>query len=80
MSTSLRSWASALGGTVSGASILCAGPGHSRKDRSLAVRVSASAPGGFLVYSHAGDDPLACKDYIRAKLGLPAFAPQIGAP
>ena len=76
MTTSLRSWASALGGTVSGTSILCPGPGHSRKDRSLSVRLSASAPDGFLVYSHAGDNPLACKDFIRSKLGLPAFTPQ----
>ena len=74
MTTSLPSWASALGGTVSGTSILCPGPGHSRKDRSLAVRLSASAPDGFLVYSHAGDDFADCRDFVRAKLGLPAFS------
>ena len=76
MSAPLRTWAAALGGTVSGASVLCPGPGHSRADRSLSVMPSGAAPDGFLVHSHAGDDPLACKDYVRARLGLPAFAPQ----
>ncbi|MCI0465750.1 MAG: hypothetical protein L0Y57_01910 [Beijerinckiaceae bacterium] len=32
-----------------------------------------SSPDGFLVHSFAGDDALSCKDYVRAKLGLPAF-------
>jgi hypothetical protein len=44
------------------------------------VTPSAAAPDGFLVHSHAADDPIACKDYVRARLGLPAFAPQRGAP
>jgi len=76
MSAQLRSWASALGGTVSGASILCPGPAHSRADRSLSVTPSLTAPDGFLVHSHAGDDSLACKDYVRARLGMPAFSPE----
>src|SRR6202011_1298754 len=41
--------------------------------------ISARAPNGFLVNSFAGDDALTCLDYVRAKLGLPAFeaaAPQ----
>jgi putative DNA primase/helicase len=77
MSAHLRSWAAALGGTISGASISCPGPGHSRKDRSLSVTpTSIASPAGFLVYSHAGDDPISCLDYVRAQLGMPAFAPQ----
>lgn len=66
---SLRSIAQALGGSVVGHQILCPGPGHSPKDRSLSVRISPAAPDGFVVHSHCGDDPLACRDHVRAKLG-----------
>ncbi|MGH1587868.1 DUF7146 domain-containing protein [Methylobacterium phyllosphaerae] len=31
---------------------------------------SPSAPGGFVVTSHAGDNDLAAKDYVRARLGI----------
>ena len=79
MTTLLRSWAARLGGDVSGRSVLAPGPGHSRQDRSLSVSPSATAPSGFLVHSFAGDDPIVCLDYVRAKLGLPAFAPQKSA-
>jgi Toprim domain len=79
MSALLRSWARALGGDVSGNSVLAPGPGHSRRDRSLTVTLSSTAPNGFLVHSFAGDDPIICLDYVRAKLGLPAFAPQKSA-
>ena len=80
MTALLRSWAARLGGDVSGRSVLAPGPGHSRQDRSLSVSPSATAPSGFLVHSFAGDDPIVCLDYVRAKLGLPAFAPQKSAP
>jgi hypothetical protein len=53
--------------------VLCPGPGHSTEDRSLSVRLDAAAPEGFLVHSFAGDDPVACRDYVRGKLGLPPF-------
>jgi putative DNA primase/helicase len=76
MIANLRAWAAALGGAISGASISCPGPGHSRKDRSLSVTPSIAAPAGFLVFSHAGDDPISCLDYVRARLGIPAFAPR----
>jgi len=65
--------ASALGGDVRGCQVLVPGPKHSAKDRSLSIKLDASASGGFLVYSFAGDDPMRCKDYIREKLGLPAW-------
>jgi hypothetical protein len=79
MSAELRSLAARLGGEVSGRGVNCPGPGHGAKDRSLSVSPSATAPSGFLVHSFAGDDPIVCLDYVRAKLGLPAFAPQKSA-
>src|SRR6516162_226185 len=69
----LRSLARALGGEVRGDGVLCPGPRHSAKDRSLAVKPNNNAPDGFVVHSFAGDDPIACKDYVREKAGLPAF-------
>jgi hypothetical protein len=75
MTTQLRSWARALGGDVSRRGVLCPGPGHSARDRSLSVTPSAAAPDGFLVHSFAGDDPIACKDFVRIKLGQPEFKP-----
>ncbi|WP_267355239.1 MULTISPECIES: toprim domain-containing protein [unclassified Methylobacterium] len=68
----LRSAAHALGGEVSGRGVLCPGPGHSSRDRSLSVLFDASAPGGFTLHSHCGDDFAACRDYVRARLGLSA--------
>ncbi len=63
--------ARALGGEASGRdAILCPGPGHSAADRSLSVRLDPGAPEGFVVHSHAGDDPMACRDHVRDRLGL----------
>jgi hypothetical protein len=73
MNLDLRRIAAALGGEVSKDQVLAPGPGHSAADRSLAVRLDAKAPDGFLVHSFAGNDPVDCKDYVRAKCGLPAF-------
>jgi putative DNA primase/helicase len=68
--------AAALGGQISGRNtILCPGPGHSRKDRSLSVKFDPSAPDGFLIYSHAGDDFRECRDHVRGRLGLPRWEP-----
>ena len=66
----LRSLARALGGEITGASVLAPGPGHSRRDRSLSVTPSALAPDGFLVHSHAGDDWRACRDHVKGLLGI----------
>jgi hypothetical protein len=52
------------------------GPGHSAKDRSLAVKLDCAAPDGFVTHSFAGDDPTVCRDYVREKLGLPQFEPK----
>jgi hypothetical protein len=75
MNLTLRDIACVLGGEVSGDQVLAPGPGHSRKDRSLSVKLSPDAPDGFIVHSFSGDDPIACKDYVRQRLGLPAFKP-----
>jgi hypothetical protein len=69
----LRSIARALGGTVCNGEVLAPGPGHSRKDQSLSVKLNRAAPDGFIVHSFANDDPIVCKDYVREKCGLPAF-------
>ena len=67
-----------LGGEINGDQILVPGPGHSAADRSLSVRVNRDAPDGFVVHSFAGDDPIACRDFVREKLKLPAFKPNGG--
>lgn len=66
-----RTWAKILGGDVNGEQILCPGPPpHSAKDRSLSILVEPTAPDGFLVCSHAGDDYRDCKKYVRERLGI----------
>jgi len=67
----LRAIARALGGEVSGAEVIAPGPGHSKADRSLSIRLSASSPDGFVAHSFAGDDWRDCRDYVRDRLGLP---------
>ncbi|HEV2562357.1 MAG TPA: toprim domain-containing protein [Rhizomicrobium sp.] len=39
------------------------------------MRLDWQAPDGFIVHSFAGDDPLACKDYVRRRLGLDTWRP-----
>lgn len=70
-----RTIARALGGDICGAQVLAPGPGHSPRDRSLAVRLDAAAPDGFVIHSHSGDDWRECRDYVRHKLGLPDWQP-----
>jgi len=65
----LRTLQAALGGNISCGQLLCPGPNHSTKDRSLAVKPTAS--GGFIVHSFAGDDWRECQNYVRERLGLP---------
>ena len=72
----LSAVAKALGGNVSGRnSVLAPGPGHSHRDRSLAIRLDPAAPDGFVVHSHAGDDWVECRDHVRQRLGLPRWEP-----
>lgn len=74
---SAREAAKMLGGKIgAGGNIMCPGPGHSREDRSLSVRLDPSAPDGFVVNSLAGDDVNRCRDHVRERLGLPAWQPR----
>jgi Protein of unknown function (DUF3631) len=73
MIPSIEKIAAMLGGEVSGGEALVPGPGHSAEDRSLAIKCDSAAPDGFVVHSFAGDDAIACRDYVRGKLGLPEF-------
>ncbi|MFB0493627.1 putative DNA primase/helicase [Methylobacterium sp. OAE515] len=66
----LRQMAHALGGEVAGGQVLCPGPGHSARDRSVVVRPDPGSPGGVLVHSHAGDDWRAVKDHVLGRLGI----------
>ncbi len=71
----LKALQRALGGDITGNQLLCAGPGHDPRDRSLCVKVSGN---DFIVHSHAGDDWRDCRDYVREKLGLPHWQPGDG--
>jgi RecA-family ATPase len=71
----LQALVRAVGGDIKGNGALVPGPNHSAADRSLSVQLRPDAPDGFVVHSFAGDDPIICKDYIRASAGLPAFQP-----
>lgn len=74
-----RAVAHALGGDVVGGQVLAPGPGHSARDRSLAVRLDPTAPDGFLVCSHSpADNWKTCRDHVRERLGLPAWQPGDG--
>jgi hypothetical protein len=72
---SLVQFAQALGGEVSAGQVLAPGPGHRPHDRSLSVKLSPTAEDGFVVFSHCGDEINLCRDHVRAKIGLPAWAP-----
>ena len=65
-----RAIARALGGEATGCNVLAPGPGHSRADRSLSVKIDSAACDGFIVHSFAGDDPIACRDHVRDAIGL----------
>lgn len=64
--------ARATGGNVIGRwHVLSPAPGHSARDRSLSIRLDPSAPDGFILHPHAGDDWRACRDHVKAALALP---------
>jgi hypothetical protein len=69
----LRAVARALRGEVSGGQVMCPGPGHSPKDRSLSVHLDNSATSGFRVHSFSGDDWRNCAEHVRTLLGLPRY-------
>src|ERR1700722_34414 len=72
---SLAHIANLLGGEVSAGQALVPGPGHSPHDRSVSIKLSTSAPDGFVVFSHAGGDINTCRHHVRDKLGLPPWQP-----
>jgi RecA-family ATPase len=67
--------ARALGGEISAGQVRAPGPGHRPQDRSLSIRVSETAPDGFVVHSFAGDDANECRDHVRHRLGMPPWQP-----
>lgn len=68
MAIDIKTAARLLGGDARGNRILCPGPGHSRKDRSLSVTFHAD--GTFSTTSFAGDDFRDCRDHVKAILGM----------
>jgi hypothetical protein len=85
MSLTLQQVARALDGEVSGDQVRAPGPGHSRKDRSLSVKLDDN--GEPIVHSFADDEDLKCKDddedlkckdYVRERCGLPPWQPRRG--
>ena len=66
----LRTIARALGGEVQGRQVKAPGPGHSRVDRSMSVRLSSQSPTGWITHSYVGDPFDLCRDFVTAKLGL----------
>ena len=74
----IRSIAQALGGDVAGRdSVLAPGPGHSPGDRSMQITFRGD---DFVVHSFAGDPWDACRDDVKARLGLAAWRPDAGRP
>ena len=72
-----RTMAVVLGGDIIGPEqLLVPGPGHSPKDRSLAVWIDDAAPDGFRVHSFAGDHWRRCREHVCDKLGIPARQPR----
>lgn len=65
-----RSVARALGGDATGLNIMAPGPGHSRADRSLSIKIDSTAQDGFILHSFAGDSPIACREYVRMAIGM----------
>jgi hypothetical protein len=71
----LRAFASALGGHISYDHVLAPGPGHSSRDRSLAIWIDVNSPDGFRCHSFAADDWRECRDYVRDRLGMREWQP-----
>jgi hypothetical protein len=65
-----------MNGEIRGNQVACPGPGHSPRDRSLTIKIEPEAPGGLIVYSHAQDDNLKCKDFVLRQLGIEPFRPR----
>jgi hypothetical protein len=70
---SLRELQRIFGGEISDGELHCAGPGHSRADRSLSLRPVEDAPNdlGLVYHSFADDDSATIEDFLREKLNAP---------
>ena len=71
-----NSMAAALGGKAKGNQISAPAPGHSPHDRSLSILVGAQYKEGFVVNPHAGEEPVAMREYVRRTCGLPDWTPE----
>jgi hypothetical protein len=67
----LSSIAHAFKRTVRDNVVRVRGPGQKLSDNSLAVWIGFD--GDIRVHSHRGQDPIQCKDYVRAMVGLPSW-------
>jgi len=66
-----RTIVSVMGGTVTGRDRCnVPGPGHSKADRSLSIRIDPTDPLGFKVNSFAGNGWRECRDYVAAALRI----------
>jgi putative DNA primase/helicase len=66
-----RTIVSIMGGVVTGRdSCNVPGPGHSKADESLSIKIDPTRPLGVTFNSFANDSPRDCYDYIAAALGL----------
>src|SRR2546430_3518964 len=66
-----RTIVSIMGGTVvTRDSCNVPGPGHSKADRSLSIKIDPTKPLGVTFSSFAKDNRRDCYDYIAAALGL----------
>ena len=77
-SLSLRLIADVLGGDIvnnrTGGKVCSGpGPGHSRHDRSLSVMIGDNSD--IVVNWFAKYYPIKCKDFVRERIGLPAWQP-----
>lgn len=71
----LPALARALGGEVSGRNVRAPGPGHSKRDHSMSITLSADSPHGFIANSFAGDDWRDCQRHVLERLGLTTDRP-----
>ena len=60
--------AKAMGGDFNNGWLNIPGPGHSKGDRSLGIRLEPHAPDGFWLYSFADDNLADCRAYVKALL------------
>jgi hypothetical protein len=81
LNLSLHAIARVLGGSVRGNKVVAPGPEAAthkvkwkRKRNTLAVW--GGDDGDIRVHSHTGQDPIATKDWVRRKCGLPAWQPK----